>query len=89
MERSAVQPPSFGNVFGFALDTNTNATVAFLAVPVYSGNPSSARLGETNFYSKAAAETFLAADSSSRRLAFNRLTTFGIFRVVAIEMQAS
>jgi probable HAF family extracellular repeat protein len=46
-----------GEIVGFALDTNTNATVAFLAVPVYSGNQSSARLGETNFYSKAATES--------------------------------
>jgi hypothetical protein len=45
-----------GEIVGFALDTNRNATVAFLAVPVDSGNQSSARLGETNFYSKAAAE---------------------------------
>ena len=46
-----------GEIVGFALDTNTNATVAFLAVPVYSGNQSSAHLGETNFYSKAATES--------------------------------
>jgi probable HAF family extracellular repeat protein len=46
-----------GEIVGFALDTNTNATVAFLAVPVYSGNQSSAHLGETNFYSQAATES--------------------------------
>ena len=46
-----------GEIVGFALDTNTNATVAFLAVPVYSGNQPSAYTGETNFYSKSSTES--------------------------------
>ena len=39
-----------GEIVGFALDTNTNATVAFFAVPVYGGDQSSVRAAETKSY---------------------------------------
>jgi probable HAF family extracellular repeat protein len=45
-----------GEIVGFALDTTTNATVAFLAFPVYSDSQSSRRR-ENSFYSRVAAES--------------------------------
>lgn len=46
-----------GEIVGFALDTNSNATVPFLAVPVYDSNQLPASRAASNAYGKSIAES--------------------------------
>jgi probable HAF family extracellular repeat protein len=46
-----------GEIVGFALDTTTNATVTFLAVPVYGGHEPATSSAESNFRTKAIPES--------------------------------
>jgi uncharacterized membrane protein len=51
-----------GEIVGWALDTNTNAIVAFLAVPVYGSNQDTAiRRAESNFHNRVAPQSLRRA----------------------------